>query len=107
MPSKKPFIFSYNTGNDNTAVHMDAPCPVKDVPIYFAIIDGNLYVSMGIARRLYGNAIAGNYLRNKVKENEKFALPTRRNIERRIFDPRKRMCLSDTSSPLSPPARKS
>lgn len=76
MPSKKPFIFSYNTGNDNTAVHMDAPCPVKDVPIYFAIIDGNLYVSMGIARRLYGNAIAGNYLRNKVKENEKFALPT-------------------------------
>lgn len=68
MPSKKPFIFSYNTGNDNTAVHMDAPCPVKDVPIYFAIIDGNLYVSMGIARRLYGNAIAGNYLRGKVKE---------------------------------------
>lgn len=76
MPSKKPFIFSYNTGNDNTAVHQDAPCPVKDVPIYFAIIDGNLYVSMGIARRLYGNAIAGNYLRGKVKENEKFTLPT-------------------------------
>ena len=75
MPSKKPFIFSYNTGNDNTAVHQDAPCPVKDVPIYFAIIDGNLYVSMGIARRLYGNAIAGNYLRNKVKENEKFTHP--------------------------------
>ena len=76
MSTKKPFIFSYNTGNDNTAVHQDAPCPVKDVPIYFAIIDGNLYVSMGIARRLYGNAIAGNYLRNKVKENEKFTLPT-------------------------------
>lgn len=76
MPSKKPFIFSYNTGNDNTAVHQDAPCPAKDAPIYFAIIDGNLYVSMGIARRLYGNAIAGNYLRNKVKENEKFTLPT-------------------------------
>jgi len=76
MPSKKPFIFSYNTGNDNTAVHQDAPCPVKDVPIYFAIIDGNLYVSIGIARRLYGNAIAGNYLRGKVKENEKFTLPT-------------------------------
>lgn len=76
MSTKKPFIFSYNTGNDNTAVHQDAPCPVKDVPIYFAIIDGNLYVSMGIARRLYGNAIAGNYLRNKVKENEKFTLAT-------------------------------
>lgn len=76
MSTKKPFIFSYNTGNDNTAVHQDAPCPVKDVPIYFAIIDGNLYVSMGIARRLYGNAVAGNYLRNKVKENEKFTLPT-------------------------------
>ena len=76
MSTKKPFIFSYNTGNDNTAVHQDAPCPVKDVPIYFAIIDGNLYVSMGIARRLYGNAIAGNYLRNKVEENEKFTLAT-------------------------------
>lgn len=76
MPSKKPFIFSYNTGNDNTAVHQDAPCPVKDVPIYFAIIDGNLYVGKSIARRLYGNAIAGNYLRGKVKENEKFTLPT-------------------------------
>ena len=76
MSTKKPFIFSYNTGNDNTAVHQDAPCPVKDVPIYFAIIDGNLYVSMGIARRIYGNAIAGNYLRNKVKENEKFTLAT-------------------------------
>ena len=76
MSTKKPFIFSYNTGNDNTAVHQDAPCPVKDVPIYFAIIDGNLYVSMGITRRLYGNAIAGNYLRNKVKENEKFTLAT-------------------------------
>ena len=31
---------------------------------------------MGIARRIYGNAIAGNYLRNKVKENEKFTLAT-------------------------------
>lgn len=76
MPSKKPFIFSYNTGNDNTAVHHDAPCPVKDVPIYFAIIDGNLYVGKSIARRLYGNAIAGNYLRGKVKKDEEFTITT-------------------------------
>ena len=76
MPSKKPFIFSYNTGNDNTAVHQDAPCPVKDVPIHFAIIDGNLYVGKSIARRLYGNAIAGNYLRGKVKKDEEFTITT-------------------------------
>lgn len=76
MPSKKPFIFSYNTGNDNTAVHQDAPCPVKDVPVYFAIIDGNLYVGKSIARRLYGNAIAGNYLRGKVKKDEEFTITT-------------------------------
>lgn len=76
MPSKKPFIFSYNTGNDNTAVHQDAPCPVKDVPVYFAIIDGNLYVGKSITRRLYGNAIAGNYLRGKVKKDEEFTITT-------------------------------
>ena len=76
MPSKKPFIFSYNTGNDNTAVHQDAPCPVKDVPIYFAIIDGNLYVGKSIARRLYGDAIAGSYLKGKVKKDEEFTITT-------------------------------
>ena len=76
MPSKKPFIFSYNTGNDNTAVHQDAPCPAKDVPVYFAIIDGNLYVGKSIARRLFGNAIAGNYLRGKVKKDEEFTITT-------------------------------
>ena len=76
MPSKKPFIFSYNTGNDNTAVHMDAPCPAKDVPVYFAIIDGNLYVGSSVARRFFGKAVAGNYLEGRVSKEEKHIIPT-------------------------------
>lgn len=76
MPSKKPFIFSYNTGNDNTAVHMDAPCPAKDVPVYFAIIDGNLYVGSSVARRFFGKAVAGNYLEGRVSKEEEHIIPT-------------------------------
>lgn len=76
MPSKKPFIFSYNTGNDNTAVHQDAPCPAKDVPVYFAIIDGNLYVGKSVARRFFGKAVAGNYLEGRVSKEEEHVIPT-------------------------------
>lgn len=76
MLSKKPFIFSYNTGNDNTAVHQDAPCPAKDVPVYFAIIDGNLYVGKSVARRFFGKAVAGNYLEGRVSKEEEYVIPT-------------------------------
>ena len=76
MSTKKPFIFSYNTGNDNTAVHQDAPCPVKDVPVYFAIIDGNLYVGKSVAHRFFGKAVAGNYLEGRVSKEEEHVIPT-------------------------------
>ena len=76
MSTKKPFIFSYNTGNDNTAVHQDAPCPTKDVPVYFAIIDGNLYVGKSVARRFFGKAVAGNYLEGRVSKEEEHVIPT-------------------------------